>query len=100
MIHSYLTEPPSEVCCFRDVTLYAKTFIVDDILLICPTGTRNLYWKWLKSHGAHDFVSDLILPHEKKPGISIGANPGFNIITDRITCNNLSEIIGSLSRFR
>ena len=99
-IQSCLTEPPSEISCFRDVTLYAKTYCFEDVLLECEPGTRSAYWAWLKRHGAHDFISDLILSDTKEPGYSIGTTPGFNIVTDRITCYNLSEIVSSLQRFR
>jgi hypothetical protein len=100
IIESFLTEPPSEISCFRDITLYAKTYIFDDILLLCPTGTRGAYWNWIKQHGAHDFISQLIIEHEKEPGCTIGVSPGSNIVTDRITCNNLNQIINSLIEFR
>lgn len=99
IIQSILSEPPSEIYCFRDVTLYAKTYIFDDILLECEPGTRSIYWNWLKSKGAHDFISELILVDQKEPGYSIGTTPGYNIVTDRIACYNLSEIISSLQQF-
>ena len=99
-IQSCLTESPSEISCFRDVTLFARTFIFEDVLVVCEPGTRSMYWNWLKSHGAHDFVSELIRSDTKEPGYSIGTTPGHNIVTDRIACNNLSEIISSLQRFQ
>ena len=99
-IESCLSEPPSEISCFRDVTLYARTWVFEDVLVVCPPGTRTMYWRWLKSRGAHDFVSDLMRSDEKEPGYSIGTTPGHNIVTDRIACYNLSEIICSLQQFR
>ena len=100
IIESCLTEPPSEISCFRDVTLYAKTYIFDDILLLCPEGTRSQYWTWIKNYGAHDFISQLITPNEKEPGYSIGTAPSFNIVTDRIVCDNLNQILNSLLRLK
>ena len=100
IIESFLTEPPSEISCFRDVTLYAKTYIFEDVLLLCPLGTRGVYWNWIKKHGAHDFISQLITEYEKEPGYKIGIAPGSNFITDRITCDNLNQIINSLTGFR
>lgn len=99
-IQSCLSEPPSEISCFRDVTLFARTFIFEDVLVVCPPGTRSMYWNWLKRHGAHDFVSELIRSDTKEPGYSIGTTPGHNIVTDRIACYNLSEIVSSLRQFR
>jgi hypothetical protein len=96
IIESCLSEPPSEISCFRDVTLYAKTYIFDDILVECQPGTKSIYWKWLKSQGAYDFISDFICADEKEPGYSIGTTPGYNIVTERIVCYNLNEIIRRL----
>ena len=92
IIDSGLCEPPSDVICFRDVTLYGKIFIFEDVLLRCKVGTRSLYWKWLKSHGAHDFISDLILDHEVESGFKISPARG-NLKIDRINAFNLNSII-------
>ena len=47
IIGAHLSEPPSEIYCFRDVTLYAKTYIFEDVLIKCPKGTRSIYWNGL-----------------------------------------------------
>ena len=99
IIDSLLCEPPSEVACFRDVTLYGKTFIFDDILLKCKNGTRSVYWKWLKKHGAHDFISELIRDHEKEYGFVISYKKA-NLNVDRINSFNLNFIISSLSSLK
>jgi len=95
IIDSDLCEPPSEVTCFRDVTLYGKIFIFEDVLLRCRTGTRSLYWNWLKAHGAHDFVSALILDHEVESGFKISPSRG-NLSIDRINVFNLNLIISRI----
>ena len=66
IISAFLCEPPSNISCFRDVTLYGKIYVFEDILLSCKKGTRSAYWEWLKSYGAHDFISYLILDEEKE----------------------------------
>ena len=99
-IQSCLSEPPSEIACFRDVTLFARTFIFDDVLLECPRGTRKLYWDWLKSRGAHDFISDLIREGEEPACYAIKANAPANIVVDRINYDNLQYIIGRLNCLR
>jgi hypothetical protein len=99
IIDSSLCEPPSEVSCFRDVTLYSKVFIFEDILVQCEEGTRSLYWKWLKRHGAHDFISQLIRTREKEPGFTIRTSKG-NLTIDRITAFNLSHILSTLSALK
>lgn len=99
IIQAPLSEPPSEISCFRDLTLYGKMFIFDDILIECKSGTRSLYWKWLKRHGAHDFVSQLVNEEEKVVGFKIATMQG-NYIIDRICCENLPTIIATLNKFK
>ena len=99
IIESSLCEPPREVACFRDVTLYGKTFTFEDILLKCRYGTRSIYWNWLKMHGAHDFISELIRDHEKEHGFTISNERG-NLNIDRITSFNLNFIVSILNSLK
>lgn len=99
IINSLFSEPPSEISCFRDVTLYSKTFVFEDILLKCEKGTRSFYWKWLKKHGAHDFISYLVLEEENESGFYI-SNNGGNLNIDKITCQNLDFIISAINSYR
>ena len=96
IIDSCLCEPPSEIACFRDVTLYAKSFVFDSVLLRCPPGTRSMYWEWLKGYGAHDFVDYLIRASEKERGYILSDSPPANIVVDRISCENLSYLVSRL----
>jgi len=95
IIDSVLCAPPSEVSTFRDVTLYSKGFIFEDILLECERGTRTFYWNWLKAHGAHDFISYLICSHELERGFKLSPTRG-NLNIDNINAFNLSFIISAL----
>lgn len=99
IIDSSLCEPPSDVHCFRDVTLYGKTFIFEDVLLQCRSGSRSLYWRWLKAHGAHDFISQLIRDRESEYGFKIGPQKG-NLNIPSITAFNLNFVISALNTVR
>jgi hypothetical protein len=99
IIEASFCEPPSEVACFRDVTLYGSVFIFEDVLVKCQKGTRSIYWKWLKDHGAHDFISQLLKEDEQEPGFKIATQRG-NLTLDRITCNNISSVIGTLQALK
>jgi len=99
IIDCSLSEPPSEISTFRDVTLFGKTYCFDDILLCCPKGTRSTYWDWLKTHGAHDYITYLIRHHEPESGILMHPEEG-DIVIDKITCFNLNYIISVLNKFR
>lgn len=84
MYDSILTEPPSSVHCFRDVTLYVQVFLNKDNVLKCPKGTRTMYWNWIKSYGAHDYIKELLTYEEDEYGIFI-SNKGdidFNILNE------------------
>ena len=94
---SILTEPPSSVSCFRDVTLYTNIYLNGENLLRCPKGTRSIYWKWIKQYGAHDFIDELILDTEKQEGIFVGKNKNINC--ELINEYNFGKIINLLKSF-
>ena len=100
IIESCLSEPPSEIYCFRDITLYARTYIFDDVLLECPPGTRTAYWNWLKNYVAHDFISYLVRNTENETGYTIKTANDANITVDRIDVRNLNDIILRLKALR
>lgn len=100
IIESCLSEPPSEISCFRDITLYAHTYVFDDVLLECPSGTRTMYWEWLKAYGAHDFISYLIRNTDQEQGYTIKTANDANITVDRIDVGNLNDIILRLNSLR
>ena len=99
IIDSTLCEPPSEIYPFRDVTLYAKTFVFDDVLLRCKKGTRETYWNWLKKYGAHDFISYLIRDFEEESGFLIAPKEA-NLNIEKISYSNLHFIISVLNSLR
>lgn len=76
---SMLTEPPSSIHCFRDVTLFVKVFCEKDNILMCPKGTRSMYWEWIKKYGAHDFIEELLTEEEGEHGIHLGINKNMSI---------------------
>jgi hypothetical protein len=99
IIDSNLCEPPSEIYPFRDVTLYAKTYIFDDVLLKCKKGTRTMYWNWLKKYGAHDFISYIIRDIEEEEGFLI-AEKKANLNIQKISYDNLYYIISVLKSLK
>jgi hypothetical protein len=70
LIDSLLTEPPSEVTIFRDITLYANTFKGMRVVIEADEEARDIYFAWLKSRGAFDFVEDIV-EYESERGKSI-----------------------------
>ena len=89
-----LTEPPSSIHCFRDVTLYSKIFLDCENLIKCPRGAKTAYWKWIKGYGAHDFIDQIILRNEKQEGLTVGKND--DIKYDVINETNYINLIAIL----
>ncbi len=98
IIRGELCEPPSSVACFRDVTLYGNCFLNADILLESPKGMKDLYYHWLKRHGAYDFIQEIIRKNEDY-GFRMGPEK-TDFMIDRIVPENLSLIVGRLQRLR
>ena len=96
IIHAGLSEPPSSVACFRDVTLYSSCFLNADVLLECRHSMRDIYYRWLRDHGAYDFVEQIVRPKEEH-GFRVGFD-GSNLKIDKITAENLNFIISALRR--
>lgn len=98
IVDADLTEPPSETSVFRDVTLYAKTFLDHDVLVECDPDVVDLYWYWLKRRGAFDFVDDFI-----DVGVEFGIRlntRGGSIVVKRLTADTLGFVINRLSLTR
>lgn len=93
---SSLTEPPSSVYCFRDLTLYSEIFLNNENLLLCKKGTRTTYWNWVKRYGAHDFIKQIVTIEENQQGVSIGRNK--DIHCESINEVNLSQVITMLKK--
>jgi len=93
-----LTEPPSSIHCFRDVTLFSRIFLNANNILKCPRGTRSSYWKWIKNFGAHDFVEELIKEDEVQLGLTVGIRQS-NITVDKLDEASYGLVIGSLKRY-
>ena len=98
VIDAALSEPPSSVHCFRDVSLYANVFKSLDVLTACPKQTKDIYWHWLKKHGAMDFKKDILHYNEEKRGIHIKEKSNSKQVCTRykyspgITIPKLDEI--------
>lgn len=94
IFEAFLCEPPSSIHCFRDVTLYVSCFMKKNVLLECDKDQKDLYYKWLKTYGAYDFV-DYIVSAKKEAGYRIGkVKP--NLKVEKITAHNLYYIIDNL----
>jgi len=96
IIEAQLSEPPSSISCFRDVTLYAACFAKVNVILECPSEQKDIYYRWLKNNGAYDFVDEIVSLGEEF-GYRIGTNKA-NCNISRITYENLNLIINKIKK--
>ena len=100
ILDAELSDPPSSLACFRDVTLYASVFSKADILVECSPKTIDIYWRWLKGGGAMDFVAQLIRFGEVRGGYTIRRHSGGNLNLERLDEVSLSRVIGALGPWK
>lgn len=98
IVDADLTEPPSEVAVFRDVTLYAKIFLKYGVLIECEHDVVDLYWYWLKQRGAFDFVDDFIAIGSEN-GTRLNS-AGGSIVVRHLTADTLNFVVGRLAALR
>lgn len=99
IVDARLTEPPSWVQSFRDVSMYVSVFIKKDVLVECNQSSKDIYHRWLKRYGALDFVEEIISTKEAVVGFRIGISRA-NLTIDRLVPENLNTVIQRLSVFR
>tara|TARA_B100002019_G_scaffold54754_3_gene46863 strand:- start:2780 stop:3082 length:303 start_codon:yes stop_codon:yes gene_type:complete len=95
LIDAKLTEPPSEISVFRDITLYSTTFLNYDVLLECEEDVKDLYWYWLRNRGAFDYVSDIV-KIGSETGITIRQQENADIVLKYLRTEQLQLIINKL----
>jgi hypothetical protein len=66
-------------------------------VLECPIDLQDIYWKWLKQHGAWDFIEEIVEPYYPS-NISIRDKKG-SITIDRIGYVNLNDIFSQLKKY-
>ena len=57
IVRAAVTNPPTNILSFRDLTYFAKHNLYMDVLI--ETNNVDLYYKWLKPRGAMDYIDDI-----------------------------------------
>ena len=100
LIDGNLAFPPSEVSCFRDITLYGITFTrFEDILVEIDRQYTDQCWYWLKENGAFDYIDD-ILDFNIERGITISNRSSSNIKVSKVWAGNISLIVDRLNYYQ
>lgn len=100
LIDSLLTDPPSSITLFRDITLFARVIKEKEVLVECSPLNKDLYWAWLKKNGAFDFVEDIV-EYDSEQGFSIRIKeihqkPG-DLNIRKIGYHNFDKIISKIN---
>ena len=98
LIDGSIIPRPTEIPCFRDVTLYGSVFCKMDILV--EFEQKDLIWEFLKLSAAHDFISAVVAPGEEHGTRMSNTKGSCNICVGSINYNNLSFIISRLQSIR
>ena len=97
IIDGSLTAPPSQVYCFRDISLYVKCFLDRNIFVECKKDEIDLYWYWLKRNNAYDFVDGMVRSGEVI-GFKIGPKRKSNLKIESIDYYNQSFVLKNISK--
>lgn len=95
LIDARLTEPPSEISVFRDITLYSKVFLKYDVLLECEEEVTDMYWYWLRNRGAFDYISDIV-KFGSESGITMRQQTKADIVLRYLRVEQLQPVINRL----
>jgi len=97
LIKDELTAPPSSVSSFRELTMILKKLSNDECAILIETEDADPYVKWLRRHGAADFVEDFISPGLEN-GLRIDTDNNFpnTIVTNSIVMENLFSLLGKV----
>jgi len=99
VLQATLSAPPSSVHCFRDISLYASVFRQFEVVTSCTDDSKDLYWKWLKKHGAMDFIKDIV-PEDISIGFKIGDSIKSNFKIPRLDESYLNTTIGTINELQ
>ncbi len=95
-----IVEPPTESLAIRGLCLYLNTFSqTTSFLLETEREKADLYYRWIKKIGMHDFIEEIIYPEYNIKGLRLSEtktrSPYFKI--DRISWDNLNFIMSKLT---
>ena len=100
LVKAELAVPPSWPTTWRDITfLMYKDF--EGIGAYCQRAEADMYYSWMKARGLLDYVDDFAFPEDHLYGLQIDnqATDNPTIYVDRLTPENLNQVLGRLSEW-
>lgn len=92
IINGHLMFPPSEVSCFRDITLYVNVFIKTPVLVQADPAHVDSCYHYMLQTGSFDFVDDIVQPSQET-GVVLSDTPPHDIRVRKIWAGNLDRIV-------
>jgi len=101
-INAGLSETPTEILVFRDLTMDLTYDLEFDILIEVCQETKDSYYFYLKNAGLLDFIKEIVNEFEESGGIHIdyAARRPDTIVTDRINEFNKKKIYQNAAAFK
>ena len=97
----------SELTCneglyFRFLTMEAKYELGYSVVVEAEEEETDFYYNLLKTKGWFDFVEDFVKPEWNIDGVRIDNELNYpkTIQTPKITCENVSRILGQVNMFK
>jgi hypothetical protein len=100
LINAELSNPPSTVGSFRDITLYSSAILKVEVVIECPNDSKDMYWHWLRNHGAMDYIKEIVVEDDELDFYRIDnklRRPKTIIVVDKIVPENSWNILQSIS---
>ena len=94
-----IIEPPTESLAFRGLCLHSQMQGEQSIFLLeAEREFQDFYYKWMKRHGMHDFIEDIIYPEDKVQGLRICQKHVMSpeLVIKKIAWDNLNFILSKI----
>jgi hypothetical protein len=95
IINGHLMFPPSEVSCFRDITLYVHVFVEVPVVVQVESKHVDDCYRYMKQTGSFDYVQDIIAP-QTETGVILSDSAPYHVRARKLWAGNLNRVINDL----
>lgn len=92
IINGNLIFPPSEVSCFRDITLYTHIYTNLPVLVQIESQHVDACYSYMRQTGSFDYVQDIITP-DQETGMLLSDDAPCDIRARKFWAGNMQRIV-------